>query len=67
MKSSTDDSRLTVHTQADWEEWLERHGQASSGVWLRLAKKGAKHPTVTYQEGRTLGQGLRTRKYINHS
>jgi hypothetical protein len=33
------DSTLTVPTQEKWEAWLERNGSASSGVWLRLAKK----------------------------
>lgn len=41
---------LTMKTQAEWENWLEQHGAESSGVWLRLAKKGAEHPTVSYAE-----------------
>jgi uncharacterized protein YdeI (YjbR/CyaY-like superfamily) len=41
---------LTMKAQADWENWLERHGAQSPGVWLRLAKKGAEHPTVSYAE-----------------
>jgi uncharacterized protein YdeI (YjbR/CyaY-like superfamily) len=34
---------------ADWEDWLEVHLQASE-VWLKLAKKGAAVPTITYAE-----------------
>ncbi len=34
---------------AAWEHWLERHPQ-SSGVWLKIAKKGAGIPSVTYAE-----------------
>jgi uncharacterized protein YdeI (YjbR/CyaY-like superfamily) len=44
------DSALTIPTQEKWEAWLERNGSASSGVWLRLAKKGAEDPTVSYAE-----------------
>ena len=44
------DSALTVPTQEKWEAWLARNGSASSGVWLRLAKKGAEGPTVSYAE-----------------
>lgn len=36
--------------QADWESWLEENGRTSTGIWLRLAKKGAGQPTVSYAE-----------------
>jgi uncharacterized protein YdeI (YjbR/CyaY-like superfamily) len=42
--------RLTFATQSAWEAWLEDHGSASPGVWLRLAKKSAEKPTVTYAQ-----------------
>lgn len=32
-----------------WEYWLERHSQ-SPGVWLKIAKKDAGIPSVTYTE-----------------
>lgn len=41
---------LTMTAQAEWESWLEQHGAESPGVWLRLAKKGAELPTVSYAE-----------------
>jgi uncharacterized protein YdeI (YjbR/CyaY-like superfamily) len=44
------DSILTMKSQADWEAWLEQHGAGSSGVWLRLAKRGAGNPTVSYAQ-----------------
>ena len=44
------DSTLTVPTQEMWEAWLERNGNASPGVWLRLAKRGAEDSTVSYAE-----------------
>ena len=46
MQSDT----ITLATAAEWEAWLERNGNASAGVWLRLGKKGADVPTVTYAE-----------------
>ena len=42
------DPRLTFPTQKEWEAWLERNGSASSGVWLRLAKKSTEQSTVSY-------------------
>jgi uncharacterized protein YdeI (YjbR/CyaY-like superfamily) len=41
---------LTFASQAEWEQWLEQHGGTSTGAWLRLAKKGAGHPTVSYEQ-----------------
>lgn len=35
---------------AQWENWLKQHHDTSTGVWLRLAKKGAAQPTVTYEQ-----------------
>jgi len=34
----------------DWAEWLEREHGTSAGVWMRIAKKGSKLQSVTYQE-----------------
>lgn len=42
------DPTLTFTTQLEWEAWLEGHGSTSSGAWLRVAKKSAEQPTVTY-------------------
>jgi uncharacterized protein YdeI (YjbR/CyaY-like superfamily) len=35
---------------AELEAWLEENHAASQGVWLQIAKKGAKEPSVTYDE-----------------
>lgn len=35
---------------AAMEAWLEGDGGASQGVWLKIAKKGAEEPSVTYEE-----------------
>jgi uncharacterized protein YdeI (YjbR/CyaY-like superfamily) len=41
--------RLTLLDQNEWEDWLTQNGDTSTGVWLRLAKKGAGQPTLTYE------------------
>lgn len=35
---------------AAWEEWLTANHAGSDGVWLKIAKKDAAEPTVTYPE-----------------
>src|SRR5579863_8102755 len=37
-------------TPAQWEAWLEKNHRTSTGLWLRLAKKGSKLRSVTYAE-----------------
>ena len=44
------DPKLTFATQSEWDAWLESHGSTSPGVWLRVAKKSAEQPTVTYAQ-----------------
>ena len=44
------DAILTFATQSDWETWLDSNASSSTGLWLRLAKKGADPSTVTYPE-----------------
>jgi uncharacterized protein YdeI (YjbR/CyaY-like superfamily) len=34
----------------EFEEWLEACGADSPGIWLKIAKKGAPEPSVTYAE-----------------
>jgi uncharacterized protein YdeI (YjbR/CyaY-like superfamily) len=41
---------LLFATQADLEDWLEENHAASEGAWLKIAKKGAEVPSVTYAE-----------------
>lgn len=41
---------VTFPSQAAWESWLELHGSSAPGIWLRLARKGAKKETVSYAE-----------------
>lgn len=42
--------RLTFLDQREWENWLAQNSGTSAGIWLRLAKKGARQPTLTYAE-----------------
>lgn len=44
---------LPIHlfaTPAELEAWLEENHDSSQGVWLKIAKKGAAEPSVTYAE-----------------
>jgi uncharacterized protein YdeI (YjbR/CyaY-like superfamily) len=37
-------------TPPDLEAWLEENHGGSEGIWLKIAKKGAPEPSVTYAE-----------------
>src|ERR1700722_1900747 len=42
---------LTAPDAVAWQAWLSEHHEQSSGVWLRLAKKGTTEPTrLSYDE-----------------
>jgi uncharacterized protein YdeI (YjbR/CyaY-like superfamily) len=43
-------SVLEFRTPRDWEKWLDKNYPNPDGVWLRIAKKGSKSPTVSYAE-----------------
>jgi uncharacterized protein YdeI (YjbR/CyaY-like superfamily) len=43
-----DQPTLSFKTAEDWERWLEAEHASSDGVWLRFAKKGSGHTSVTY-------------------
>jgi len=44
------DRKITFANQTDWEVWLGSNGEAVAGVWLRIAKKSAEQPTLTYAQ-----------------
>jgi uncharacterized protein YdeI (YjbR/CyaY-like superfamily) len=44
------ESHLTFATQREWENWLAENEGTSTGTWLRLAKKVAKQPALTYAQ-----------------
>ncbi len=46
-------AELPIHhfeQQQDWASWLRRNHTSSSGLWLQLAKKGARAQSVSYDE-----------------
>ena len=47
---SMTEPRLTFLDQKEWENWLTENGGTSTAIWLRLAKKGAGQPTLTYEQ-----------------
>ena len=47
---STDLPILPFTSKKKWADWLAKHHDKSTGVWLKLAKKGSEIPSVTYDE-----------------
>src|SRR5215469_822666 len=41
---------ISCAAQQDWEAWLREHHIASTGMWLKIAKKGTGIPSVAYAE-----------------
>jgi uncharacterized protein YdeI (YjbR/CyaY-like superfamily) len=41
---------LLFAAPADLEAWLEKNFEESDGIWLKIAKKGAPEPSVSYAE-----------------
>jgi len=41
---------LVFATAADWEGWLEHHHADAGEAWLKIARKGSGHVTVTHAE-----------------
>jgi uncharacterized protein YdeI (YjbR/CyaY-like superfamily) len=41
---------LLFATRSELEAWLEENFEGSDGLWLKIAKKGAPEPSVTYAE-----------------
>lgn len=47
----TDDIESTLFKNARaFETWLKKHHATSDGLWLKIAKRGAQEPSVTYAE-----------------
>lgn len=49
-KSNLDLPVKLFKDQEAWAHWLDRHGNKSGGLWLRLAKKSAKLRSLSYAE-----------------
>jgi uncharacterized protein YdeI (YjbR/CyaY-like superfamily) len=41
---------LDLPDRAAWAGWLAQHGESSSGVWLKLARRGGGEGSFTYAE-----------------
>jgi len=41
---------LLFSDAVEMEAWLEQNHASSEGIWLKIAKKGAREPSVTYDE-----------------
>ena len=50
MPKSTELSILPFESKKKWAEWLAKGYDQSAGIWLKLAKKDAGIPSVTYDE-----------------
>ena len=55
MTPTPDRPELAFASGADLEAWLEEHGAASDGIWLKLAKKDTGVASVTMAEAIDLG------------
>ena len=42
---------VLLKTQKAWATWLEKNHTKSSGIWLRIAKKGSEIKSLSYSEG----------------
>ena len=51
MPGTKSDTAATLFKSAKaFDAWLKKHHAASDGLWLKIAKKGAGEPSVTYPE-----------------
>jgi uncharacterized protein YdeI (YjbR/CyaY-like superfamily) len=50
VKNSDTIPIMSFGTQQGWEEWLKEHHAEAKGIWLKIAKKEASMPSVSYAE-----------------
>ena len=50
MTNSTELPTLTFESKKKFADWLAKNHDKSAGLWLKIAKKAAGIPTVTYAE-----------------
>jgi len=50
MKNTDNFPILSFQTASDWETWLDQHHADTGGIWLKIAKKESRLPSVTYAE-----------------
>ena len=50
MKNSDNVPIMSFETQQSWEVWLKENHAETKGIWLKIAKKEARSPSVSYAE-----------------
>jgi uncharacterized protein YdeI (YjbR/CyaY-like superfamily) len=50
VKNSDNLEVMSFETQQDWEAWLKEYHADIKGIWLKIAKKEARTPSVSYAE-----------------
>jgi uncharacterized protein YdeI (YjbR/CyaY-like superfamily) len=50
VKNSENVPIMSFETQQDWEAWLKEYHADTKGIWLKIAKKEARTPSVSYAE-----------------
>lgn len=50
VKNSDNVPIMSFETQQDWEVWLKENHVATKGIWIKIAKKEARSPSVSYAE-----------------
>ncbi len=50
VKNSDNVPIMSFETQQDWEVWLKEYHTDTRGIWLKIAKKEARTPSVSYAE-----------------
>jgi uncharacterized protein YdeI (YjbR/CyaY-like superfamily) len=50
MKNADNLQVIAFETQHDWEAWLQEHHTDTLSIWLKIAKKEAHTPSVSYAE-----------------
>jgi uncharacterized protein YdeI (YjbR/CyaY-like superfamily) len=50
VKNSDSVPITSFETQQGWEAWLKEHHAETKGIWLKIAKKEARTPSVSYAE-----------------
>jgi uncharacterized protein YdeI (YjbR/CyaY-like superfamily) len=48
--TSGDPEEMAFPSTEHWHAWLAREGDRSAGLWMKIAKKGAPEPTISYAE-----------------
>lgn len=46
---------IAFRNAAEFEAWLDKHGELHAGVWLKIAKKGSGVPSLTSDEAVDVG------------